>query len=178
MKISRITIDPDPYEPFRLSQGYRVGELLFLSGQAAIDGDGRLVGVGNFDAQAEQVFTNLERVLRAGGSSLANVIKVTIFLRDMSNFQRIVELRGRYFTPPYPADTIVEVTSLYSPEALIEIEAIAVVDEARTGRRSGDLRRSRAGGPVSRGARPRLTVTRRRTARKRSPTTCHRRPGS
>ena len=79
---------------------------------------------------AEQVFANLERVLRAGGSSLANIIKVTIFLRDMSNFPKIVELRGRYFTPPYPADTIVEVTSLYSPEALIEIEAIAVVDEA------------------------------------------------
>ena len=76
------------------------------------------------------VFVNLERVLRAGGSSLANVIKVTIFLRDMSNLRKIVALRGRYFTPPYPADTIVEVTSLYSPEALIEIEAIAVVDEA------------------------------------------------
>ena len=93
-------------------------------------GNGQLVGVGDFDAQAEQVFANLERVLRAGGSSLANVIKVTIFLRDMSNFPKIVELRGRYFTPPYPADTIVEVTSLYSPEALIEIEAIAVAGEA------------------------------------------------
>ncbi len=130
MKIKKISPDPDPYESFRLAQGYRVGELLFISGQAAIDASGQIVGVGDFDAQAEQVFANLERVLRAGGSSLANVIKVTIFLRDMSNFPKIVELRGRYFTPPYPADTIVEVTSLYSPEALIEIEAIAVVDEA------------------------------------------------
>lgn len=130
MKIKEITIDPDPYKPFRLAQGYRVGELLFISGQAAIDSNGQIVGIGNFDAQAQQAFANLEGVLRAGGSSLANVIKVTIFLRDMSNFPKIVELRGRYFTPPYPADTIVEVTSLYSPEALIEIEAIAVVDEA------------------------------------------------
>ena len=130
MKIEKITIDPDPYKPFRLAQGYRVGELLFISGQAAIDSSGQIIGIGNFDAQAEQVFANIERVLRAGGSSLANVIKVTIFLRDMSNFPKIVELRGRYFTPPYPADTIVEVTSLYSPEALIEIEAIAVVDKA------------------------------------------------
>ena len=89
-----------------------------------------LVGIGDFDAQAAQVFANLERVLRAGGSSLANVIKVTIFLRDMSNFPKIVELRGHYFTPPYPANTIVEVSSLYSPDALIEIEAIAVADEA------------------------------------------------
>ena len=129
MKIKQISIDPDPYKPFRLAQGYRVGELLFISGQAAIDANGQLVGIGDFDAQAEQVFANLQRVLRAGGSSLANVIKVTIFLRDMSNFQKIVELRGRYFTPPYPADTIVEVASLYSSEALIEIEAIAVADE-------------------------------------------------
>jgi reactive intermediate/imine deaminase len=130
MKIKQITIDPDPYEPFRLAQGYRVGELLFISGQAAIDRNGLIVGIGDFDAQAEQVFANLERVLRAGGSNLANVVKVTIFLRDMANFPKIVVLRGRYFTPPYPADTIVEVTSLYAPEALIEIEAIAVIDEA------------------------------------------------
>jgi 2-iminobutanoate/2-iminopropanoate deaminase len=129
MQVQQIIIEPDAYKPFRLAQGYRVGELLFISGQAAIDGDGQLVGVGDFDAQAEQVFANLERVLRAGGSSLAHVIKVTIFLRDMANFPKIVELRGRYFTPPYPADTIVEVTSLYSPEALIEIEAIAVASE-------------------------------------------------
>ncbi len=52
VKIKKITIDPDPYEPFRLAQGYRVGELLFISGQAAIEGTGQLVGVGNFDAQA------------------------------------------------------------------------------------------------------------------------------
>ncbi|MEO5810661.1 MAG: RidA family protein [Rhodanobacter sp.] len=131
MKVTRIATDPDPYVPFRLAQGYRVGELLFISGQAAMDESGQLVGIGNFDAQAEQVFTNLDRVLRAGGSSLANVIKVTIFLRDMSNLGKIVDLRERYFTAPYPADTIVEVSSLFSPDALLEIEAIAVSDAAR-----------------------------------------------
>ncbi|WP_447980100.1 RidA family protein [Candidatus Nitrospira bockiana] len=130
MKIARITIDPDPYEPFRLAQGYRVGDLLFISGQAAIDPRGRIVGAGDFDAQAKQAFENLDRVLRAGGSSLQNVVKVTIFLTDMGYFDRIVELRGHWFTPLYPADTIVEVSSLYSPDAMIEIEAIAVVDSA------------------------------------------------
>lgn len=124
MKIQHITIDPDPYKPFCLAQGYRAGDFLFISGQAAIDASGRIVGVGDFDAQAQQAFENLDRVLRAGGSSLKNVIKVTIFLTDMSNFDKVVELRGKWFTPP--ADTIVEVSSLYSPEAMIEIEAIAV----------------------------------------------------
>lgn len=130
LRIERITTDPDPYEQFRLAQGYRVGDILVISGQAAISPEGKLVGVGDFDAQAEQVFANLERVLRAGGSSLKNVIKVTIFLTDIANFPKIVELRGRHFTPPYPADTIVEVTSLYSPDAMIEIEAIAIADDA------------------------------------------------
>jgi 2-iminobutanoate/2-iminopropanoate deaminase len=130
MRIERITTDPDPYEPFRLALGYRVGDLLFVSGQAAIGPQGEIVGEGDFDAQAEQTFRNLERVLEAGGSSLANVVKVTIFLTDMANFPKIVELRGKWFTPPYPADTIVEVTSLALPELVIEIEAIAVADDA------------------------------------------------
>jgi len=50
MRIEQIVIDPDPYEPFRLAQGYRVGDLLFISGQAAIDSHGQIVGVGDFDA--------------------------------------------------------------------------------------------------------------------------------
>jgi 2-iminobutanoate/2-iminopropanoate deaminase len=133
LRLERIVTDPDPYEQFRLALGYRVGDLLVISGQAAIGPDGAIVGVGDFDAQAEQVFANLERVLEAGGSSLRNVIKVTIFLTDMRHFPKIVEYRGRYFTPPYPADTIVEVSSLYSPEAMLEIEAIAVADEAVAG---------------------------------------------
>ena len=124
--VSPIRLDPDPYEPYRLSQGFRVGDLLLVSGQGAIDENGGLVGVGDFDAQAEQVFRNLRRVLEAGGSSLDRVVKVTIFLTDMANFPKIVELRGTWFTPPYPADTIVEVTSLALPELEIEIEAIAV----------------------------------------------------
>ncbi|MBC9931025.1 RidA family protein [Chitinophaga qingshengii] len=130
MEISQIKITPDTYKPFRLAQGHRVGDLLFISGQTAIGDDGHLVAIGDFDAQAAKAFENLEKVLKAGGSSLKNVVKVTILLRDMSNFEKIVELRGRYFTPPYPADTIFEVSSLYSPDALIEIEAVAVADEA------------------------------------------------
>jgi len=56
------------------------------------------------------------------------VIKVTIFLTDMTNFEKIVDLRGKWFTEPYPADTIIEVKSLALPELMIEIEAIATVD--------------------------------------------------
>src|SRR4029079_18429614 len=121
----QIRLDPDPLEPYRLSQGFRVGELVFVSGSGAIDVDGQIVGVGDFDAQAEQVFRNLTRVLEAGGSSLSRVVKVTIFLTDMTNFRKIAEQRQTWFTPPYPADTIVEVRALALPQLEIEIEATA-----------------------------------------------------
>jgi 2-iminobutanoate/2-iminopropanoate deaminase len=124
--LERVRTEPDPYEPYRISQAIRVGDLLFVSGQAAIDEHGQLVGVGDFDAQAEQTFTNLERVLESGGSGLRDVVKVTIFLTDMSNFPKIVELRGKWFSEPYPADTIVQVVALALPELEIEIEAVAV----------------------------------------------------
>lgn len=127
MDAEQIRLDPDPYEPFRLSQGFRVGDLLLISGQAAINPEGQIVGEGDFDAQAEQTFQNLKRVLEAGGSSLDKVVKVTIFLTDMGNFPKIVELRGKWFSEPWPADTIVEVNSLALPELEIEIEAIALV---------------------------------------------------
>ena len=127
MNVQQITTDPDPYAPYLLSQGIRVGELLLISGQVGIDGSGELVSLDDLDAQADQAFRNLAKVLEAGGSSLAQVVKVTIFLTDMAaNFPKIVELRRKWFTPPYPADTIVEVRSLYRPEVMLEIEAIAV----------------------------------------------------
>ena len=88
----QIRLDPDPLEPYLLSQGFRVGDLVIVSGQAALDEQGNVVGAGDFDAQAEQVFRNLSRVLEAGGSSLDRVVKVTIFLTNMTNFGKIVEL--------------------------------------------------------------------------------------
>lgn len=120
----RIVTQPDNYEPFLLSQGIRFGNLLFISGQAGADDEGRIVD-GGFRAQGEQAFANLRRALEAGGSSLKDVVKVTIFVTDMRHFPDVVELRRNYFSEPYPADTIAEITALYDPKAMIEIEAIA-----------------------------------------------------
>jgi 2-iminobutanoate/2-iminopropanoate deaminase len=123
----RVVTQPDPYAPYLLSQGIRYGNLLFVSGQAGAGDDGRIVP-GGFRAQGEQAFANLRRALEAGGSSLDQVIKVTIFVTDMGHFQEVVELRRRFFSAPYPADTIAEIKALYDPAAMIEIEAIAAVD--------------------------------------------------
>jgi reactive intermediate/imine deaminase len=128
MNIEQIATEPDPYAPYLLSQGIRIGDLLLVSGQVGIDENGELVSHDDFETQADQAFRNLSDVLDAGGSSLDRVAKVTIFLTDMAaNFPKVVELRRRWFTPPYPADTIVEVRSLYRPEVMLEIEAIAVI---------------------------------------------------
>ncbi|WP_426124671.1 RidA family protein [Pararhizobium sp. PWRC1-1] len=124
--LERVITKPDHYEPFLLSQGIKFGNLLFISGQAAAGEDGKIVS-GGFRAQGEQAFANLRRALEAGGSRLKDVVKVTIFVTDMGNFQEVVELRRKFFSKPYPADTIAEVKALYDPEALIEIEAIAAV---------------------------------------------------
>ena len=128
--VEQIRLDPDPLEPYYLSQGFRVGDLVIVSGQAALDEHGAIVGAGDFDAQAEQTFRNLARVLEAGGSSLERIVKVTIFLTDMANFPKIVELRELWFTAPYPADTIVEVGALALPGLMIEIDAMAVAPAA------------------------------------------------
>lgn len=122
--LERVTTQPDNYEPFLLSQGIRFGNLLFISGQAGADDDGKIVA-GGFLAQGEQAFSNLRRALEAGGSSLKDVIKVTIFVTDMAHFEDVVALRRRFFSAPYPADTIAEIKALYDPAAMIEIEAIA-----------------------------------------------------
>lgn len=124
-KATPIAIDPDPLAPYAIAPGWKVGDLLFLSGQAAISPEGAIVGVGDFDAQLAQTFANIETVLAAGGSDLSRIVKVTIYLTDMGNFPKIVDARRRYFTPPYPADTIVEVRSLALPELLVEIDVIA-----------------------------------------------------
>lgn len=125
----RVVTQPDNYAPFLLSQGIKFGNLLFISGQAGADDEGRIVD-GGFRAQGEQAFANLRRALEAGGSSLKDVLKVTIFVTDMGHFPDVVELRRKYFSEPYPADTIAEITALYDPKAMIEIEAIAAIGGA------------------------------------------------
>jgi enamine deaminase RidA (YjgF/YER057c/UK114 family) len=124
--LERIITQPDPYEPYLLSQGIRFGDLLFISGQAGAGDDGRIVD-GGFLAQGGQAFANLRRALEAGGSSLRDVVKVTIFVTDMRHFEDVVALRRKFFSAPYPADTIAEIKALYDPRAMIEIEAIAAV---------------------------------------------------
>jgi reactive intermediate/imine deaminase len=130
----QIKTNPDPYEAFNIAQAYKAGEFIFVSGQAALDLEGNIVGDGDFGAQAVQAFENLRAVLMAAGSGMDKLIKVNIYVTDMANFESVVAIRERYFSPPWPADTLVEVSALALPELMIEIEGVALADgEVKSG---------------------------------------------
>ena len=103
------------------------GPLLFVSGVVPVDGAGRLVGGDDVVAQARQVFSNLGSVLAAGGATLADVVKVTVFLTDVDDRARINVVRQEAFGEARPASTLVEIAGLAIPGARIEVDAVAVV---------------------------------------------------
>ncbi len=103
----------------------RVGELLFVSGCIAVDGEGRLVGGDDVVAQTRQVFANVERVLDAAGATFADVVKVTVYLVDIEDRARIDPVRQEVFGAARPASTLLEVSRLVLPGAKVEIEVVA-----------------------------------------------------
>jgi enamine deaminase RidA (YjgF/YER057c/UK114 family) len=109
----------------------RASRIIFIAGQTALDRDGELVGRNDFAAQADQVFRNLNAALQSVGCTASNLVKLTVFVRDMGQLSTYREARNRFFatvTPPAaPAITLVEVSKLYGPDFLIEIEAVAAI---------------------------------------------------
>lgn len=125
--LKQVTIENDCYVPVGISQAIVHNGIVYVSGQTAYNEAGEFEG-GDFEQQADRSFRNLKRVLEAAGTGLENVIKVSIFLKDMqASFATVVKLRKTYFTPPYPADTICEIKALWRPDVLFEIEAIAAL---------------------------------------------------
>lgn len=124
----RVSAEPDWYESAGISLGVRVGNLVFTSGQAPIDAQGATVGVGDFETQARQALANLSTVLTNAGSSLAEVVKATVFVTDIAKQDVFARLRAEHFPDkPHLAESFVEVSSLANPEWMIEIEAIGLV---------------------------------------------------
>ena len=113
-----------------LSAGVVVdGPCLFVSGQIALDASGAIVGKDDFQAQAVQVMSNLQAVLRDGGATFRDVVRINVFLSDRKYLAAWRELRLKYFTEPFPASTLV-IAQLISPDLLIEVEAVAAVPES------------------------------------------------
>ena len=100
--------------------------LLVLSGQAPISPEGHVVE-GGFEAQARQVFRNLRTVLEQAGGSLDDVVKLTVYLTDMSRLREYSSIRAEYMRGAPPASTAVGVTALARPDMMIEVEALAAL---------------------------------------------------
>jgi reactive intermediate/imine deaminase len=108
------------------SQAVRAGQTVYLSGQIALDPvSGQLVE-GGFEAQVERAFRNMKAVAEAAGGSLGDVVKLTLFLTDLSHFPRANEIMQSFFAAPYPARSTVGVASL-PRGALFEVEAVMVL---------------------------------------------------
>jgi 2-iminobutanoate/2-iminopropanoate deaminase len=111
------------------SQAWRVDaatSIVFASGQASISPEGQLVGEGDFDAQVRQVFENLQTVIEEAGATLPSVVKLTVFLTDMSKLRDYTRIKAEFFSGEQPASTAVGVTALARPELMVEVEAVAV----------------------------------------------------
>ena len=129
--MQRMMLDrPDvPKAPSRAAPGIKVsgGSLILVSGQVAWDANGQIVGRGDIRAQARQAFENLKRVYAEGGGTLADIIKMTIYLTDLAHRRAVLDVRSEYLGTHNPPSTTVVVSSLVEPDLLIEIDATAMV---------------------------------------------------
>lgn len=114
---------PEPIGPY--SQAIKAGNMLFISGQVAIQKPSGNLVVGNIVDESHQVMKNLGAVLSAGGMDFSHVVKTTIFLKDMNNFPKVNEVYGSYFKEQPPARETVEVSRL-PKDVNVEISCIAV----------------------------------------------------
>ena len=104
------------------------GRTIYVAGQLARDEAGNCVGKGDMRAQLEQTFKNLDACLRAAGASWADVVKTNTYVTDYEAFSRHSEVRMRYFGVATPTSTTVQISRLADPDAMVEIELIAVVE--------------------------------------------------
>ena len=105
------------------------GTLVFVSGMVAKRPDGSIAGVGDVSEQTRQVCENLKAAMEAAGGTLDDICRVDVYVRNMEHFPLIHEVRRQYFKEPLPASTMVEISKMTSPEYLIEISAIAVLND-------------------------------------------------
>jgi len=103
------------------------GRLIVVSGQVALNAQAELIGENDFEAQAVQVFENVQAALKAAGASFRDVVRLGSYLTDITNLSILREVRIRYLVEPFPAATAIE-TRLALPGLLVEVDAIAVVD--------------------------------------------------
>jgi reactive intermediate/imine deaminase len=120
----------EPLGPF--TDGVEAGRFLFVAGQLPVDASGDIVGAGDVVRQTEQVLDNMGQVLRAAGATFDDVARVGVYLRNMADRPAVNTVRRRYFGDALPAATAVEVSALALADALVEIDAVALLPSRDT----------------------------------------------
>jgi len=105
------------------------GKLVFVSGMTARRADGSIAGIGDIEEQTRQVCENIKSALEAAGGAMEDVCRLDVYVRNIGDRERVNKVRRAYWRSPPPASTLVEVSKLASPEFLVEISAIAVVQK-------------------------------------------------
>ena len=117
--------DPRP----RFAQVVRIGNHVYVAGQTAVDESGNVVGKGDIDAQARQVFKNLQKCLEAAGANFDQVVKLNIYSTDLdAHLPALTKTRREFFPREPVASTTIQVPRLVHPDWLLEIEAVAVLE--------------------------------------------------
>ncbi|MCL1094461.1 RidA family protein [Shewanella kaireitica] len=121
-----IATDKAPQAIGTYSQAVKVGSTVYLSGQIPLNPETMEMVSDEFDAQVVQVFDNLTAVCAAAGGSLSDIVKLNIFMTDLSNFATVNEIMGRYFEQPYPARAAIGVSQL-PKGSLVEMDGVMEV---------------------------------------------------
>lgn len=108
------------------SQAVRVGTTVYVSGQIPLDPQSGELVTGDIEAEIRRVFDNLEAICKAAGGSLADIVKLNVFLTDLAHFPALNRIMGEYFKPPYPARAAIGVASL-PRGARVEMDAVLVL---------------------------------------------------
>ena len=117
----------EPFGAFSSAAWQSEGRVLHVSGHVSQDENGNTVGKGSMESQTRQALENIKNVLAYAGGTMDDVVKIRLFVTDVSEITTIHNVRYEFFTEPYPASTLVQVAQLIDPDWLIEIEVIAVI---------------------------------------------------
>jgi enamine deaminase RidA (YjgF/YER057c/UK114 family) len=113
--------------PFGYTHVCKIGDTVHVSGQLALDQEGKIVGEGDMVLQTEKTYENLKKCLGSVGATINDIVMLRIFVTDLEAFQKTGDIRKKYFGKYRPVTTGLEISRLYFPEALIEVEATAVI---------------------------------------------------